>query len=321
MLSGDAPAAQRWAAVVDAASFDLVPLDGSASFESARAMLRAAMADAGADQMLAHARYAVAAEPTWSPWRGTAVGLLAEAHLLVGDLDRARAALAETAAIGPTQDNADNYVMGQGVLAQLAMDDGQWDEAAEHVGLALAAVHDHRMDDYPTSIRAYSAAARLAMHRGQLEQANRELTRAMRAAPLRHVGHPVPRRGGAAGAGPGAPVDGRRRGRPPPPPRGRRPPPRTPGPRCPGGAGRRAPRDPRVDGGSRCRGRRHRSARPSSGVLPYLQTHLTFREIAERLYVSRNTVSSQVTSIYRKLGVSSRTEAVDQATAIGLIGH
>ena len=56
-------------------------------------------------------------------------------------------------------------------------------------------------------------------------------------------------------------------------------------------------------------------------VLPYLQTHLTFREIAERLYVSRNTVSSQVTSIYRKLGVSSRTEAVEQATPIGLIGH
>ena len=56
-------------------------------------------------------------------------------------------------------------------------------------------------------------------------------------------------------------------------------------------------------------------------LLPYLQTHLTFREIAERLYVSRNTVSSQVTSIYRKLGVSSRAEAVDQATAIGLIGR
>ena len=40
------------------------------------------------------------------------------------------------------------------------------------------------MDDYPTSIRAYSAAARLAMHRGQIDQANRELTRAMRARPF-----------------------------------------------------------------------------------------------------------------------------------------
>ena len=41
-------------------------------------------------------------------------------------------------------------------------------------------------------------------------------------------------------------------------------------------------------------------------LLPYLQTHLTIREIGERLFVSRNTVSSEVGSIYRKLGVSSR---------------
>jgi len=55
-------------------------------------------------------------------------------------------------------------------------------------------------------------------------------------------------------------------------------------------------------------------------LLPYLQTHLTIREIAERLFVSRNTVSSEVGSIYRKLGVSSRNGAVQQATAIGLLG-
>ena len=55
-------------------------------------------------------------------------------------------------------------------------------------------------------------------------------------------------------------------------------------------------------------------------LLPYLQTHLTFREIGERLFVSRNTISSEVGSIYRKLGVSSRSDAVEQATAIGLLG-
>ena len=55
-------------------------------------------------------------------------------------------------------------------------------------------------------------------------------------------------------------------------------------------------------------------------LLPYLQTHLTFREIGERLFVSRNTISSEVGSIYRKLGVSSRSDAVQQATAIGLLG-
>ena len=45
-------------------------------------------------------------------------------------------------------------------------------------------------------------------------------------------------------------------------------------------------------------------------LLPYLQTHLTIGEIGERLFVSRNTVSSQVGSIYRKLGVSTRSDAV-----------
>src|SRR5262249_32608474 len=55
-------------------------------------------------------------------------------------------------------------------------------------------------------------------------------------------------------------------------------------------------------------------------LLPYLQTHLTLGAIAEHLFVSRNTVNSQVTSIYRKLGVSSRPDAVSQATARGLVG-
>ena len=55
-------------------------------------------------------------------------------------------------------------------------------------------------------------------------------------------------------------------------------------------------------------------------LLPYLQTHLTIREIGERLFISRNTVSTEVGSIYRKLGVSSRGDAVAQAMKIGLLG-
>ena len=55
-------------------------------------------------------------------------------------------------------------------------------------------------------------------------------------------------------------------------------------------------------------------------MLPYLQTHLSIREIAERLFVSRNTVNSQVSAVYRKLGVTSRSEAVTVATAAGLVG-
>jgi LuxR family transcriptional regulator, maltose regulon positive regulatory protein len=41
-------------------------------------------------------------------------------------------------------------------------------------------------------------------------------------------------------------------------------------------------------------------------VLPLLATHLSFREMGRRLYVSQQTVKSQAMSIYRKLDVSSR---------------
>jgi LuxR family transcriptional regulator, maltose regulon positive regulatory protein len=41
--------------------------------------------------------------------------------------------------------------------------------------------------------------------------------------------------------------------------------------------------------------------------------------IAKRLFISGHTVKTQVTAIYRKLGVSSRNDAAQKATAIGLL--
>ena len=43
-------------------------------------------------------------------------------------------------------------------------------------------------------------------------------------------------------------------------------------------------------------------------------------EIAETLVVSPNTVKSQLRSLYRKLGVTSRPEALDAARRLGLLG-
>ena len=54
-------------------------------------------------------------------------------------------------------------------------------------------------------------------------------------------------------------------------------------------------------------------------VLQYLPTHLTFSEVAERLYVSPHTVKSQAVAIYGKLGVSSRRAAIETAVEIGLL--
>jgi DNA-binding CsgD family transcriptional regulator len=53
-------------------------------------------------------------------------------------------------------------------------------------------------------------------------------------------------------------------------------------------------------------------------LLPLLSTHLSYAEIGERLYVSKNTVKTQAYSAYRKLGVSSRSEAVVRTRELGL---
>jgi LuxR family maltose regulon positive regulatory protein len=54
-------------------------------------------------------------------------------------------------------------------------------------------------------------------------------------------------------------------------------------------------------------------------LLPYLATHLAFPEIASRLFISRNTVKTEAVAIYRKLGVSSRSEAIERAVEVGLL--
>jgi LuxR family maltose regulon positive regulatory protein len=54
-------------------------------------------------------------------------------------------------------------------------------------------------------------------------------------------------------------------------------------------------------------------------ILRYLPTHLAFREIAERIYLSANTVKTQANATYRKLGVSCRSEAVARALELGLL--
>jgi LuxR family transcriptional regulator, maltose regulon positive regulatory protein len=54
-------------------------------------------------------------------------------------------------------------------------------------------------------------------------------------------------------------------------------------------------------------------------LLPLLATHLPIPEIAAELFVSPHTVRSQTMSIYRKLGTSSRSQAVARSRELGLL--
>jgi LuxR family maltose regulon positive regulatory protein len=54
-------------------------------------------------------------------------------------------------------------------------------------------------------------------------------------------------------------------------------------------------------------------------VLRLLRTNLTQREIAEHLYLSFNTVKTHTKSIFRKLDVSTRKDAIVRARDVGLL--
>ena len=215
--------------------------------------------------------------------------------------------------------NTDSFVLSESELALLAMDRGRWAEAAEHVERALDAIDEHRMHDYAISVLTFAAAARLAVHRGDPREADRQLTQAMRARPsctfvlpflavrvrlqlakvYRAMGDTTTARHLLTE------IDDVLRHRP-----------------ALGALVSEVDEFRQILTSSAQAG--PTGAAPLSPaelrLLPYLQTHLTVREIGQRLFVSRNTVSSEVSSIYRKLGVSSRADAVGHATAVGLLG-
>lgn len=54
-------------------------------------------------------------------------------------------------------------------------------------------------------------------------------------------------------------------------------------------------------------------------ILTYLPTRFTNGELAERCYVSVNTIKTHMGHIYRKLDVTNRDEAIDRARVLGLL--
>jgi LuxR family maltose regulon positive regulatory protein len=54
-------------------------------------------------------------------------------------------------------------------------------------------------------------------------------------------------------------------------------------------------------------------------LVAFLPSHLTQSEIGRRMYISSNTVKTHMKGLYRKLGATSRSEAVDLARGCGLL--
>ncbi|WP_319804191.1 helix-turn-helix transcriptional regulator [Nocardioides dongkuii] len=311
--------AQRWAAVADEATFDPTPTHGGAAFASSRSLLRAMMCAAGPAQMMADAEFAASLEPPWSPWRATALCVLGEAHLVAGEPAPAVSVLEDATAVGLAAGDTVPVVLSESGLALIDMDGGRWDEAAEHVARALSIVDRHALEEYAISLLPFAAAARLAVHQGDLVEADRQVTRAMRARTAATFVLPCLATRGrlelakvcwtrgdhASARHLLGEIDGLLRLRP------------ELGMLVEEASKFRAMTTPATA-----------TAIPRAApltpaelrLLPHLQTHLRIGDIAQRLHVSRNTVASEVSAIYRKLGVRSRGEAVQQATLLGLLG-
>ena len=54
-------------------------------------------------------------------------------------------------------------------------------------------------------------------------------------------------------------------------------------------------------------------------MLQYLPSRLTFTEIGAHLFVTQNTIKTHTLALYRKLGATSRNDAVDRARTLGLV--
>ena len=196
---------------------------------------------------------------------------------------------------------------------------GGWAEAAERMERARAAIDEHQLYDYVFIVLAFVVAAQLELHRGDPEEADRQLTRAMRVRPsctitLPYIAVRLRLRLAKVFLAKGERVTAQHLLR-----------------EIEDILRQRPDLGALVDQVSEFREILTSGSQPGATggspltpaelrLLPYLQTHLTIGEIGERLFVSRNTVSSEVASIYRKFGVSSRSHAVEQAVSIGLLG-
>lgn len=318
LVAGRGDEAVRWGALIDDVDFDGETYDGSASFESGRAMLRAMICARGPEDALAHGELALAAEGQWSPWRAQALYSTGEAELMLGHPDIADGFFAEASQVAAITGNPAGQVLAEAERAVIAMDHGHWGQALENLESAVTLIEKRHLHDYAMAALAFAAAARHALHRGDRDALEREFTRAMRARPLCTFAVPalavrvrliLAKTSWAVGDHATArhlvhEIDDVLIRRP-------------------------------ALGSLIADVTEFKAVMVSDGVvvtggspltpaelrlLPYLQTHLTLPEIGARLFISRNTVATEVGSVYRKLGVSSRAEAVARAMAIGLLG-
>ena len=317
-LRGRPEVAQRYSYALEHAAHDGTLMDGSSSLRPWVAMVRALLCRHGPEAMEAEARLALEELAPGSFWRPVARGHLAVSLFLQGDDAHAADVFGETVEEAAGMGAIFTGVIAHCELAFLALERDDLEHAEAALLEAASLLEDQPMEEYIASAIYLAAKARLSLKKGQAATARDLLVRAMRLRP--QLTHAVPwfavqvrlelarshlELGDVEGA-------------------------RTLFFEASDVITRRPDLGALRGQANELRARLANVASFEDGwastltaaelrLLPLLTTHLSFREIAERLFVSRNTVKSQAISVYRKLGASSRSEAIERALELGLV--
>ena len=276
--------------------------DGFASLDSSLCVLSAAFAWGDVGASLAAGARSAELEGRESPWRPVATWSLGWGHYCNGELDLAERWLTETAALAPA---ADQWIVGTGAIADLSLIAGLRGRRADQLRLATEAVDQAREQGLLEASEvgevhtAYGVA--LAAH-GRREEALPALEqgvflRRLWEQPLDLADGLIALAAATAGVGDRE---------------------RAAELFAETEALLTACTDPGVLPERLAAARRDRPAAGSAElserereVLALLGSGLSEREIGRELFLSFNTVHSHVKSIYRKLGVGSRAQAIE----------
>ena len=316
--TGHPDQAERWADFVDRWQYQDAsqPLDPYT--EAMAATLRAISCRRGAAQMRADADEAARKFAAANFVPGVTPLLRGTARILCGDLDCADAFFSDAEAIGKERGAPDTAAITLCERSLAAMARHQWDQAGDFAGRAQARLRQAGIEDSYATPLVSAVQARVALHRGDVPAARRELISALRLRPLMTYAHPhwaVQLRialirvhlalHDVAGArtlmreideilkrrpGLGSLIDEANALQ----------------------AQLAQQRSSSVPGASTLTAAELR-------LLPLLSTHLPVPEIAAELFLSAHTIKSQVRSIYRKLDASSRSQVVTRARELGLL--
>jgi LuxR family maltose regulon positive regulatory protein len=315
-LAGDSQSVRRWLPVLESADDNGSLPDGIRSPRSSAALLRGCFGFDGIEVMRDSARTAAELESDpQSPWYALARTALGSALYLSGEPDAAAAPLTEALASAASISAA--RVAALSLLAVVRVEQGQAGQAQQLVRTARQLVGDSDLAETQQGSSVWMATGAFYAAQGRIVEARTEFEHALRirrrwfeitpwpvidtmvrlAAVLSDLGE---RPAAAALAGEARQLLTA----------------------CPDGAQAQWDRLHRLER-QLTRPLREVAGNPLTerevSVLRLLQGTLSVREIGQELYVSPNTVKTHARAAYRKLGVSTRQDAIARAHEIGVL--